>query len=174
MANVLQSSVRISLCCLWIVVAHLCLFSGQRFSPFPVRTLICDRPGSADAWIMIIWNALGLVCLNCIEVHLAVWIQDETLRHGTDTRIGQWRTFIGRRHFCPDWQLHRWQWHTSRSGLTIQAVDILYVLPTSLRGIPASYDEQSPCINTVAHWVFLFFYFFFKSYKYSWLNTFYP
>jgi len=77
MANVLHSSVQISLCCLWIVVAHLCLSSGQRFSPFPVRTLICDRSGSADAWIMIrdAESAEFVVCVCYHEVHLVVWLQ---------------------------------------------------------------------------------------------------
>jgi hypothetical protein len=32
---------------------------------------------------------------------------------------------------------------TSHSGLTIQTVDILYLLPTSSWGIPAGYNEQS-------------------------------
>jgi hypothetical protein len=43
---------------------------------------------------------------------------------------------------------------TSHSGLTIQTFDLLYFLPTSLRRIPAGYNEQSASINTVAHWVF--------------------
>jgi hypothetical protein len=41
--------------------------------------ITCDRPGSVDAWITIRVEGVGVCCvLNCIEVHAAVWLQEET------------------------------------------------------------------------------------------------
>ena len=73
-----------------------------------------------------------VLCRNCVAMHLAVWLQTETLprHHGTDIRIRLWRTFIGRwRHFCSElhwrWQYHRWYyWHK------LYTVDWQYKLST--------------------------------------------
>jgi hypothetical protein len=63
--------------------------------------------------------------LNCINVHLAVWLKGENI---TDwdimqlvSKLDSWRSFIWRlRHFCFKWQwhwqLHRWHyWHKSHT-----------------------------------------------------------
>ena len=50
-ANILYSAVGISLWLLWTVGSYLCLSSVQHFSLFPLSSITCDRPGTADAWI---------------------------------------------------------------------------------------------------------------------------
>jgi hypothetical protein len=93
--------------------SYLCLSSTEHFSLFPLRAVTWKRSGTADAWITVrCW-----VCcvLNCINVHLAVWLKGENITDWDITQLisksDSWRSFIGRlRHFCFKWQWH-WQWH---------------------------------------------------------------
>jgi len=91
-ANVLHSAVGISSGLFGTVGSCLCLYSTQQFSQFPVTIITCNRPGNADAWVTIRIRRCWLCCvLNCVEVHLAVWLQGETLQtenHRTSIRIG--------------------------------------------------------------------------------------
>jgi len=157
-ANVLHSAVRISSWLFWTVDLCLCLSSAQQFSPFPVRAITYNRPGSADAWITIRVRRWWVCCvLNCIEVHLAVWLQGETLQTKTlqNWCIWLWCTFVGRcRHFCSEWQ---WQFartqmalltHTSHSGLAVKTVDLLYLYSTGLQAVQVGYVRELLHIRT--------------------------
>jgi len=90
--NVLHSAVGISLWLFGTVGSCLCLYSTQQFSQFPVTTITCNRPGSADAWVTIRIRRCWLCrVMNCAKVLFAVWLQAETLQtenHGNGIRIG--------------------------------------------------------------------------------------
>ena len=83
--------------------------------------------------------------LNLVAVHLAVWLQGETLQTETCRtciRIGLWWTVIERwRHFSSEWQGH-W-WHRWCSWHKLHTVNWQYKLstyctcsPQVYRGVP--------------------------------------
>jgi hypothetical protein len=109
--------------------------------------------------------------LKCIDQYGYKMKPYRLRHHGTDTRIGQWHTFIGRRrHLCPAWPWHRWQWHIHHT------VVWQYKLLTYCTSCPQVYGgsqlvtmNESPSINIVAHWVFSCSSFL-KSYSCWWLR----
>jgi len=67
----------------WTVGSCLSVFNSavQYISLFPVRAITCDRPGNADAWIILRARRCWVCRVpNCIKVHLAAWLQGETLQ----------------------------------------------------------------------------------------------
>jgi hypothetical protein len=87
------------------------------YSVRSVRTITCDRPGSANAWITIRIRCWVCCVLNCGELYWAVWLQGDTLKTETarnfTLELDSWRTFSRRlRHYCWEWQWHWWHyWH---------------------------------------------------------------
>jgi len=64
----------------WTVGSCLSVFNSTVQS-VPFRAITCDRPGNADARIALTVRRWWVCCVpNCIIVHLAVWLQGETLQ----------------------------------------------------------------------------------------------
>ena len=59
--NVFHYVVRTSFWCFWIVGSCFHVPSTQQFSPSAVMAITCDKWASADAWVMISQNLLGLL-----------------------------------------------------------------------------------------------------------------
>jgi len=114
-ANVLHPAVRISSLLFWTVGSHICLSSTEP-SQFPLTAITCHTPGTTEAWITGRVIRCWVCCaLNCIQVHLAVWLQAEmsqAKKCETGTRIRLWYAFIRRRrHRRHYWlKVHRVDW----------------------------------------------------------------
>jgi hypothetical protein len=126
------------------------LSSTEHVSPFFLRAIMCDRPGTADACITNRVRRCWVCCgQNCVKLHLAVQLSGANI---TDWDITEpllewdWHALIGRlRHFCSvavmlTW--HRWRyWHK------LHTVDWQYKLSTYSTCSPQFY-RGSLCVTT--------------------------
>ena len=152
-ANVLHSAVRISSWLFGTVCSCLCLYSTQQFSQFLV-TITCNRPGNADAWVTIRIRRCWICVLNCIEVHIAVWLQGETLQtenHRNGIRIGllthryrKTKTFLIRVTVTLTMKQMTWLTQTSHPTHCWPTVPGVHRFTRSLCGL---WQTQPPNIN---------------------------
>ena len=109
---------------LWNCRFMLMSIFNKNFSPFPVTTITCNRPGSVDTWVTIRIRWCWVSCvLNSVKVHLAVWLQGETLQ----TEISRKCTRIG--------LLMHIHWKTKtfllRVTVTLTMIQMTLLTPTS-------------------------------------------
>jgi hypothetical protein len=143
--TVIHSAVRIFSWLFWIVGSCLCLTSTQRFSPFLVRAIPCDRTGQAlqtrESLSQPEWAEFA-VCRTAPKC---------ILHHRTDIRIGLWRAFNRRlRRFCPAREWY-WQWHWWCYWHQLHTVDWQYTLLTYCTCSPQVYRRSERIKNKHSH-----------------------
>jgi hypothetical protein len=138
-------------------------------SPFSLRAIMCDRPGTADPCITNRVRRCWVYCgPNCVKLHLAVCLlgayitdwyhyscKEETLQTEQTWDITElvlewdWCALIRRlRHFCSEWQ---WHWHDTDdiTGINFtQWTDSTNCWPTTYSTCRSQFYRGSQCVTT--------------------------